>query len=153
MRFVCPRCAAAYQVPPTALGGRRRLRCARCGCDWVVQGEPVEGAEAAAEASGGTQEPAEPRSPMPVAPVGAPPPPIRGATAALLLAWGASLLVLALGAWGAVAWRGSVVHAWPPSQRLYGALGLTPEAIPDGAKPRHVRHANEQTVMHESSGG
>jgi len=26
--------------------------------------------------------------------------------------------------WAAVAWRGDVMNAWPPSERLYMALGL-----------------------------
>jgi predicted Zn finger-like uncharacterized protein len=52
----------------------------------------------------------------------APPP----ASLALRLAWiGSIVLVLALlGA--AVTWRTQVMAAWPPSTRLYAALGLSP---------------------------
>ncbi len=40
------------------------------------------------------------------------------------LGWAASALVLALFAWGIVAWRGDLMQAWPPSMRFYSALGL-----------------------------
>ncbi len=44
----------------------------------------------------------------------------------LRLAWGASVLVLVLLAWGAYSWRTEIMHAWPASERLYAALGLLP---------------------------
>lgn len=40
------------------------------------------------------------------------------------VAWAASLLVLALLVWAAFAWRGDIMQAWPPSTRVYAALGL-----------------------------
>ncbi|MGI3777472.1 MAG: zinc-ribbon domain-containing protein [Janthinobacterium lividum] len=52
--------------------------------------------------------------------------------------WLASAVLLAALAGAAIAWRGPVQHAWPPSTRLYAALGLRqarPEALPlDSAK-------------------
>ncbi|MCS6921933.1 MAG: zinc-ribbon domain-containing protein [Elioraea sp.] len=47
----------------------------------------------------------------------------RGTTA-LVAAWALSLAVLALAAWGAIAYRAEVIDAWPASQRLYALLGL-----------------------------
>ncbi len=43
---------------------------------------------------------------------------------ALIAGWAASILFLAALVWAAVAWRGDVMRAWPPSERLYSALGL-----------------------------
>ena len=45
--------------------------------------------------------------------------------APLLLAWGGSVVLLALVAAAGVVWRGPVMQAWPPSMRVYQALGLT----------------------------
>jgi predicted Zn finger-like uncharacterized protein len=44
-------------------------------------------------------------------------------------AWAASIALLFLLCWAAYAWRSDVMDVWPPSQRLYAALGLksTPE--------------------------
>jgi len=59
--------------------------------------------------------------PGPLACAAAPP---RPPGAGVRLGWAGSVLLLALGAWSAVAWRGDVMHAWPPSGRVYSALGL-----------------------------
>jgi predicted Zn finger-like uncharacterized protein len=40
------------------------------------------------------------------------------------LGWLASLVLLAALAWAAISYRGEVQRAWPPSMRLYAALGL-----------------------------
>ncbi len=54
------------------------------------------------------------------------------------IGWLASLVLLVALAGAAVAWRGVVQRAWPPSTRVYTALGLKqgrPEALPlDSAK-------------------
>ncbi len=54
------------------------------------------------------------------------------------IGWLASLVLLAALAAAAIAWRGPVQRAWPPSTRVYAALGLRqarPEALPlDSAK-------------------
>ncbi|HUC19377.1 MAG TPA: zinc-ribbon domain-containing protein [Acetobacteraceae bacterium] len=42
------------------------------------------------------------------------------------LAWLASLIVLGLLVWGAYAYRGVIMQAWPPSQRVYALVGLMP---------------------------
>jgi predicted Zn finger-like uncharacterized protein len=56
----------------------------------------------------------------PEAPPQAPP---RTAGAAVL-GWVATLAVLGAALWGAYAYREAVMEAWPPSQRVYLALGL-----------------------------
>jgi predicted Zn finger-like uncharacterized protein len=137
MRLVCPHCAAAYEVPPSKLGGRRRLRCARCGQVWIAPGEPAGAAEAPDTSSRDAPEAAAPRV-APPGPAAATPRPASRGRLALRLCWAASLVILAVGAWEAVAWRGAVMRAWPPSQRLYAVLGLARAHAPDGAPPRAV---------------
>ena len=41
-----------------------------------------------------------------------------------MIAWIFSVVLLAVIGWAAVAWRTEVMAAWPPSERLYVALGL-----------------------------
>ncbi len=48
----------------------------------------------------------------------------RRSGAAPLIAWLASLAVLIALVFAAYAWRDRVMAAWPPSERLYAALGL-----------------------------
>jgi hypothetical protein len=43
---------------------------------------------------------------------------------AVLASWAVSLALLAALGWGGVRWRTDIMHAWPPSERLYAALGL-----------------------------
>lgn len=140
MRIVCPACSAAYDVADALLARGRRVRCVRCGQEW----QP-EAARAAV---------AEPHWPdlgaMPPAPVEPdieyePAPRFtamdrlassraeaRRRPLLLLLAWAASIAVL-LGLCGAgYAWRAELVQVWPPSARVYSALGL----MPNGAGPR-----------------
>jgi predicted Zn finger-like uncharacterized protein len=51
MKIVCPSCQAQYAVPEIVLTARRKMRCARCGTEWVpadvvapVAAEPVAAA-------------------------------------------------------------------------------------------------------------
>lgn len=152
MRIVCPSCQAAYEVPDTLLaGGPRRVRCARCGGDWVPE-------KVAATPPPPEPEPAPAPSPPPALPAPAPPPqaaveseaepdlppppPVRIAPAdprpprsqppqggrrlAVLagLGWAASLALLATAGWASVAYREEVMAAWGASRRLYALLGL-----------------------------
>jgi predicted Zn finger-like uncharacterized protein len=140
MRIVCPSCRAAYEVPDTLLAGGKAVRCAKCGAEWTPPSvtpasppqppppaAPPEEAEAPARI-----EPRlsafRPRSVDSLDDARPPPrddeiefaPRRRGA----LIAWLLSLLVLAALIWAAFAFRGAVMGAWPPSTRLYAALGL-----------------------------
>jgi hypothetical protein len=44
---------------------------------------------------------------------------------ALPLAWAATISAILLLGWGAYAERSAIMQAWPPSIRLYAALGLS----------------------------
>ncbi len=54
----------------------------------------------------------------------------RRSDTAPLIAWLASLVLLIALIAAAYAWRGSIMAAWPPSERLYAALGLA--RVPSG---------------------
>jgi hypothetical protein len=46
---------------------------------------------------------------------------------ALRIAWAASVVIVLLLGWGAYAERTMIMQIWPPSIRLYAALGLAAE--------------------------
>jgi predicted Zn finger-like uncharacterized protein len=154
MRIDCPACSASYDVPDAMLVGRKAVRCARCGEQWTPSASgaghpPAEAAPAAdaapREGAPGAAAPAEPAPPAPTPPDPAPPEPAPpapmappaaaapprlpgrlppGHSAGLRLAWVLSLLVV-IGALAAAAvWRGPIMRAWPPSMRVYAALGM-----------------------------
>jgi predicted Zn finger-like uncharacterized protein len=136
MRIVCPTCSAAYDVPDSLVTAGRSVRCARCGGDWtpvavaapepdlppppVAAPAPVPVAEPAAAAVVATARPSA--MDRLAAHAALPRPSVR-----LRLAWVASLVLLALLAGGAYAWRSDVVAAWPASARAYAAFGLHPQ--------------------------
>jgi len=132
MQIVCPACTAAYEVPPTLLKPGQAVRCARCGREWVPappapevpMDAPVEAKPAAAAAPLPPPPPPEPEL-IPLAPR---PPTARSsksrANVVLRLAWAASVIAVLLLGWGAYAERSAIMRAWPPSIRLYAALGL-----------------------------
>ncbi|MCX7377561.1 MAG: zinc-ribbon domain-containing protein [Alphaproteobacteria bacterium] len=67
MRILCPSCQAAYEVPDKLLSsGPRKVRCAKCGGDWMAEAEPEPAPV------GGEPEPEMPRA-APRAPEGLPP--------------------------------------------------------------------------------
>ena len=129
MRIECPSCAAAYEVPEEKLAPGRKVRCARCQADWVPLAP-----ETTAREQRETPEPLEP--PVTTRDLAGRPAvtamdrlarePARrhSRSAAPRAAWVASFLVLAAIGWSAYAWRGEIVRAWPPSERVYVALGL-----------------------------
>jgi predicted Zn finger-like uncharacterized protein len=51
-------------------------------------------------------------------------PPERSRTGAVV-AWALTVLILAAAGAAAVLWRAQVMAAWPPSERVYAALGLS----------------------------
>ena len=143
MRITCPNCAAVYDVPAERLAGGRTVRCARCGSGWVPPTdesalEPPPAPAMAPEAA----EPEPPEAAMPslLKPEPASPPApaaaaggLRGRLLAVrlplpvspvLLAWAGSLMLLGVLVWAMIAWRSGVMRVWPPSERLYSALGL-----------------------------
>jgi hypothetical protein len=74
-----------------------------------------------------------PRLPDPLGKLRASLPALRGKVTALRLGWAVSMLALMIGIWELVAWRSSVMRAWPPSQRLYATLGLARPHLADSA--------------------
>jgi predicted Zn finger-like uncharacterized protein len=139
MRIACPSCQAEYDVPDTMLAGRRAVRCARCGEEW----HPEPAAPAATESLPATVPEAEPPAvePEPAAAAepaasptlfvpprepraGRPAPQPRRAGAGVLVGWVATVVILAGLLYTGYAWRDRLMAAWPPSTRLYAALGL-----------------------------
>ncbi len=142
MRIVCPICSAAYEVRDALLIPGRTVRCARCSEQWVA----VPLSPAASQASLD-----EPPATLRDDPSGAAllqqsqaalprmtamdrlatqPAPLPTRDPRLRAAWAASIVVLLLFGWGAIAWRADLMHAWPPSTRLYDAIGLTAARSP-----------------------
>ncbi|MGH7041167.1 MAG: hypothetical protein ACREFY_03430 [Acetobacteraceae bacterium] len=113
----------AYEVPDGLLAGRKAVRCVRCGTEWA----PAPPADDEVPPEG---------FPDPVRPVfagnepgGAPPrlaPKVDrpGRSPGLRVAWAASVLVLVAGLAAAAIWHDRIAQVWPPSLRVYAALGL-----------------------------
>jgi len=111
----------------TLLKPGQAVRCARCAREWVpapaepeapVTAEP-ESARAALPNSDVSPEVIRPRRPAPVAP-----PVVSRPNVVLRLAWAVSIFAILLLGWGAYAQRTTIMQIWPPSIRLYIALGL-----------------------------
>jgi len=135
MRIECPACSTVYEVPDHLLGPKRKLRCAHCGHVWPTEHPAAESPEAPSEVPALSRNPPESAAPA-VAETRFVEPlhrnsveafdlgPRPKASAFVWVGWAASLLVLALLVWGALAYRDDVMAAWPESARLYHALGL-----------------------------
>lgn len=135
MRIVCPICSAAYEVRDALLAPGRAVRCARCGEEWVaIPASPPPPPEAAEEPPAPTtpqQQPAAAPSRLTAMErLASQPPAPPPASLGLRAAWTASFVVLLLFGWGVVAWRADLMHAWPPSTRLFDAIGLAPATPP-----------------------
>lgn len=155
MRLTCPNCDARYEMPPEmAARLPARLRCARCAAEWHQDAFASPGANPDPEprAAPVFVPPPEPAVPEPepepetvsdmeagtvdIPPVpGAVPPRIapppqrrrraRSAPATAWLMWLVSIVILAILIALVIGFHDAIGHAWPPSQRLYRALGLT----------------------------
>jgi hypothetical protein len=134
------------------LAGHSAVRCAQCGHQWRpdlhhAPAAPPPGSTLRSAFDSETLPPSLEESPMEIAaaedapiliapertPRTVPPPP-RPAGFLVWLGWVCTLAVLVLVLWGAYARRDAVMQAWPPSTRLYAALGLAP-AAPEAATP------------------
>lgn len=131
MKITCPSCAAEYNVPGVLAEGRV-VRCAKCGTEWAPVPAPPP-VEAEPPPPLPPPEPEPPPAPDPEWPERlAPPvsePPSR--TLPLLLAWLGSAAVIVAALAGAFVFRDRIMQGWPPSQRVYGVLGLHAAASPD----------------------
>jgi len=130
MRINCPSCDIAYDVPDEKLCGRK-LRCAGCGNSWVPLAAPVPAPAPPAEpparpAIRAAETPLVPPATFPAG-ISQPRPRLsypRRRPSRVLLGWIATILVCAGAGFAAYHFRPAVMHAWPPSIRLYRALGL-----------------------------
>ena len=137
MRIACPNCDTSYDVPDQVLSPGRSLRCARCRQEWAPlpgftpeRASAVTISEAAGMASALADDAiappaAAPADRRPLLAAGTPPlAAVRsGPRIAVVLSWIASFVLLGTIGWSAIAWRPSIVHAWPPSARIYAVLG------------------------------
>ncbi len=138
MQITCPACAATYEVPEALLVPGRRARCARCGHEWEPSANAPPPAPEIPEAAPAPDSfPLIPETPLVatsarmIATPGIPP--RRRPGVAIWLGWAASLAIVVYAGYAAAHHRGAVMRSWPPSIRLYDALGLTAPAAP--AKP------------------
>lgn len=150
MRITCPDCDAAYDLPDHKLVPGRRVRCARCGQDWVpvstaldpfaeptgVAPGPAALPDDVAGRSATTGPALSDPGPPPATVVAEQVAPVaeRLSIASVLpavplglkAAWGVSLLTLVMLAASIVVWRDSLVHHWPPGARLLGGVSAAP---------------------------
>ncbi|NKC31438.1 zinc-ribbon domain-containing protein [Falsiroseomonas selenitidurans] len=145
MRISCPSCAAAYEVPDSALAtGPRLLRCARCGHKFQAALPPAPlpapapaGPPPAAESIAMPEPPRQaPPEPPPRGAVPPPPPQVApearlgnapaspGGDRFALAGWLLTVLALGGGAYAAFVFRAEIMQAWPPAERVFAALGL-----------------------------
>lgn len=141
MRIICPVCSAAYEVRDELLVPGRTLRCSRCSEQWTVV-PPDPEAEQETEPEAEPFHAAEDHQP-PAAPrltamdrLASHPAPLPARNTPLRVAWLASVLLLVAVLVGMVVWRDTIMRAWPPSARLYSAMGFTPAPQPHGAGGR-----------------
>ena len=132
MRIVCPSCAAAYDVPAERLEPGRSVRCSACDSGWVPW--PMV-AELQTVAASVLEPDIDPVRAVPVQQSARPVPGadvlsgvVRHATPSshrlVQAGWFATALVLGAAVWAGVRHREGVMQAWPPSERVYVALGL-----------------------------
>ena len=134
MRIVCPSCAAAYEVPDARLLPGQPVRCAQCGTSWTPvapqpaarpvppQPPPTARPLPSPQSGPGSDVPVFAASPF-AASFDRPRAGLAGG-AAVMAGWVVSIAAVIGMCWAAVTWRQDIMHAWPPSERLYSSLGL-----------------------------
>jgi len=134
MRIVCPICSAAYEVRDTLLAPGRTVRCARCGEQWAAVPASGTTPREASDEPPASGTPLERSAGMPpqtaMDRLASHPAALPNADSRLRAAWAASIAVLLLCGLSAIVWRADLMRAWPPSTRLYDAIGLAPAAPP-----------------------
>jgi predicted Zn finger-like uncharacterized protein len=121
MLITCPNCEAGYDVPDHLLAGAgRKLRCAGCAQEWRATLPEPEAPTPAPT----VEQPEAVAPPEPTPPTIAPLAKRRNRLPWIAAsgAWAASLAILALMGWSAIHFRGDIVAAWPPSERVFLAV-------------------------------
>jgi predicted Zn finger-like uncharacterized protein len=146
MRIVCPSCAAEYDVPASRMTPQRKVRCARCGGEWVavretddapygpdpVETHPEDEPGYAADA-GATLPPVTAMDRLTAA-VSRPRP-----AATLIAAWIMTFIALAAAVGAVIAWRDPIVRIWPPGSRILGQISsVTPAPARNTGKAREA---------------
>jgi predicted Zn finger-like uncharacterized protein len=134
MRIACPSCKATYEVPDALLGATaRKVRCARCANEWTPEAPAI--AQAPLPLPPPEREPPPPVRPVATRALAVPRvegkpvssqrrPPAQGGVMGRVAVLGLSVVALAAMLGAAYVWRGELMLVWPPSQRLFAALGL-----------------------------
>jgi predicted Zn finger-like uncharacterized protein len=132
MIVTCSKCAARYMVDPAQVGTTGRMvRCARCSHTWFQR--PPDDMPRRIETM------SLPEILRPIPP-GSNLPALRGPRRSVSnLGWIALALVVAALLGGGLGLRQDIVAAWPPSARLYEAIGLAPPAEELGLDLLNVR--------------
>lgn len=132
MILTCPNCSTRYLLDPVKLGGDgRQVRCGKCAHAWHQAPPPDMPRQVEPIPFPLETRPIPPGSNLPAFP---PAPKRRGGAAG----WAALVLVVAAVIVGALVARGRIMQAWPPSTRLYGAIGLAPNVPGQGLELRNV---------------
>ncbi len=139
MRIDCPSCAATYEVPDLRLKPGKPVRCARCGSDWVPEGEAEEDHPPEAVEPPPTEADLPSAASLPEVTAMdrlAAARPIAVRPRGLVAAWIMTGVVLATSVAAVVEWRDNVVRVWPPSGRILGgpAEPVRPAAQTEGRK-------------------
>jgi predicted Zn finger-like uncharacterized protein len=132
MILTCPNCATRYLVDPHKLGSEgRQVRCGKCAHAWfqTPPSDMPKRVEPIPLNMG--PRPIPPGSNLPAFP---PRPRRRGAAAG----WVALALVVVAVVIGLLVARERIMSAWPPSQRLYAALGMSPAQPAAGLELRNI---------------
>ena len=111
------------------------MRCARCTQLWIPialeVALPPQGAPKPPEAADAEVAAVPVAEPAPALPIAVHEPALaRSMLERIRLpgAWALTAVVLAMLVWAAVTRRADIIHAWPPSERAYIALGLAPHS-------------------------
>jgi predicted Zn finger-like uncharacterized protein len=151
MILSCTACSTRYVVDPALLGpDGRTVRCANCGHQWH-QRAPIDfpqilQPEAPPSAPAGDPASRAPGANLPGFP--------RRRQSGAGLAWAVlalAVIIVALAAWVG---RDAIMAAWPPSERLYAALGGVTEPLGAGLEFRNVKterrlESNREVVVIE----
>ncbi|MBN8926098.1 MAG: hypothetical protein J0H19_05685 [Rhodospirillales bacterium] len=140
-------------MPDQLISPGRLTRCARCGHQWVavpvgsdlpppvpLDPNPPDEPEGAA-----ADDPPPPRPRSAAAPRVPPLQPRPSGGTGLRLAWAASVALLLGLVVAGILGRHAVMTAWPPSARLYTALGLAGDVPPVPPGPGTERQAESRT--------